>query len=109
MRSWKLSTCTIVFCAVIIPFNACAQSDPCNVREQWVRFILVTEFFAGRLGLDRMANTLSANVSPACARYQIGSGGPNRPPPITNNPRPYGCPPGSPVCSLPDGTSFALR
>ena len=81
---------------------AAAQQDPCNVREQWIRYILAVELIAGRMSLDQVLSVMQANASPACARYP---GPPNNSRPLPSlGKRPYGRV-GS-VCTLPDGTSF---
>jgi hypothetical protein len=84
-----------------------AQSqDPCDLREQWVRFLVFNEFFSGRLGLDRAISTVTANVSPACSNYQVGKS-PSAPSRTYGNGTPPACSGG--VCTLPDGTRFAIR
>jgi hypothetical protein len=103
-RKWgasmlKLSAAALAACVVTLSSPAAAQ-DPCNVREQWIRFVLANEFLAGRLPLDTMISIFQANVSPQCGTYP----GPPRPlPPASSiGTKPYGCTAG--VCTLPDGT-----
>jgi hypothetical protein len=93
-----LTTLVVVFSSPV------SAQDPCTPREQWIRFILADELFAGRMSIDQFVSTFQSNVSPQCGRYQIQPTPMPRPPPPIGT-RPYGRT--GNVCTLPDGTNFA--